>query len=889
MIHEAREFRNLDGLRRAGAAVSCAAVLQHDRTRAPIERRFGRTLPAAAPLVLALSLAVAVAAAAQGRLAGRPLAAVLDELRQRGLPLVYSTALVLPELTVTVEPEATEPRRLLEEVLRPHGLAVLEGPAGQLVVVPAPAAPELPRGSIRGLVTTELEGALLATARVAVEGTSLAVPVDEEGRFDLAGVPVGTHVLTVESPFFQPARLGGVAVRSGETARVSLRLAPAALFLSEIVVTPSHLRILREQPEARLFLSRDELARTPHAGDDLLRALKRLPGATGGDFSAKLNIRGGEDGEVLLLLDGLELNEPFHLKDFQSMFSTVDAEAVGGVDFLSGGFPVEYGDRMSGVIDVTVDTPSGEPTTTLSVSTLQARALSQGSFDGGRGQWLVCARGWYPAALLDLAGAVREELRTDYQDMLAKVQHRIGDRSVLALDALWANDDLGFTSADAEETERVVAHYTSHHLWANLRTDWSESLFSETVVAGGRVRRERTGGVDDLVEGTLDVTDRRGLEFLSLRQDWRSEVGQRHLLKWGLDVKTQEAAFRYARVAVELDPEGEDDPALTTVDLELEPAGESYGFYAADRFHLLEPLVVELGVRWDRQTWVGNHQLSPRANVLLAAGPRTTLRAAWGRFWQSQRLNELQVEDGVTGFYPAQRAEHVVASLEHRPRAGLLLRLEAYDKRLNRLRPRWENLFNPFELFPEARSDRVLVAPVSGRSRGVELTVRGDGRGRLGWWASYAVSRAEDEIEGEAVPRSWDQRHAASFGLDVRMPHGFRLNVAGTFHSGWPTTAATAALVGDGGEPEVELVFGPRNRRRYPDYLRLDLRAEKSFATRAGEVAVVLEVVNVTDRANVCCVEDFITEVQGDGRVTVTSEHGTWAPMIPSLGVRWRF
>ena len=846
-------------------------------------------------LLLAL-MAVPLPEAAAGTvgppLAGRPLAAVLEELQRGGLPVLFSTALVKPGMVVASEPLASEPRLVLDEILRPHGLAVLEAPGGQLVVIAAPAAADAPAGSIRGRIESEVDSSLLATVRVGVEGTRLAAGVSEEGHFEVRGVPAGRHTLTTDSPFFQPLRVPGVTVTPGEAAEVRLRLAPAALFLSEIVVTPSHLRIVRDQPESRLFLSREEVDRMPHAGDDLLRALKRLPGAAGSDFSAKLNLRGGEDGEVLVLLDGLELNEPFHLKDFQSMFSTVDSDAVGGVDFLTGGFPVEYGDRMSGVVDISVDTPAGEPTTTVSLGTIQARVLSQGSFDADRGQWLACARGWYPDAFLDLAGATREDIRTDYYDLLAKVQHRLGERSLLAVDTLWASDDLGFSAADEEETEHVGARYRSHHLWLNLHTDWSGSLFSETILAGGRVKRAREGGVEDVIEGTLAVADRRTLEFLSLRQDWRRELGDRHLLKWGLDLKGQEASYEYTSVSVVTDPAviGGGPPKVETVDTHLEPEGQSFGAYLAERFRPADSIVVEVGARWDRQTWVGEHQLSPRANVLFSPGPRTTLRAAWGRFWQSQRLNELQVEDGVSEFYPAQGAEHLVVSVEQRVAASVLVRLEAYDKSLSELRPHWENLFNPLELFPESRSDRVLVAPEGGHSRGVELSVRRDGHERVGWWASYALSRAEDRIAGAAVPRSWDQRHAVSFGLDLRLPRGWGVNLGGAFHSGWPTTSVTGVLAGDGGEePEVELVPGPRNGARYPAYYRLDLRAGKTFTTRAGEVTITLEVLNLTDRKNLCCVEDFTYEVGDDGEVVVTPEYGTWAPMVPSLGVQWRF
>jgi hypothetical protein len=161
--------------------------------------------------------------------------------------------------------------------------------------------------------------------------------------------------------------LDQIVVRPGSTVSLRFDLVPVSVFLSEVIVTPSHFRLLGEQPESRQFLSREEVQQMPHAADDLYRAVKRLPGAAGGDLTAKINVRGGDQDELLVILAGVELYEPFHLKDFQSVFSIIDSEAVGGVDFLTGGFPVEYGDRMSGVMDISVATPSG-PASTASIT-----------------------------------------------------------------------------------------------------------------------------------------------------------------------------------------------------------------------------------------------------------------------------------------------------------------------------------------------------------------------------------------------------------------------------------------------------------------------------------------------------------------------------------------
>jgi hypothetical protein len=298
--------------------------------------------------------------------------------------------------------------------------------------------------------------------------------------------------------------------------------------------------------------------------------------------------------------------------------------------------------------------------------------------------------------------------------------------------------------------------------------------------------------------------------------------------------------------------------------------------------------VAELGLRWDAQSWLDDEQISPRLNLRWAVGRSTIARAGWGRFHQSQRLNELQVEDGVTAFSPAQLAQHWLLSLEHRFPSSLALRVEAYQKSFDDLHPRYENLFNPLEMLPESQADRVEVSAAQGRVRGFEVLLRRDSGQRVTWWLGYTLGRAEDSVDGEWVPRSWDQLHAASGGLNLRLPRQWNINLAGTYHSGWPTTEVTGTVVGwDGDEPEVELVLGPRNRERYPAYLRFDVRATKEWQSRFGDLTLILEVVNLTNRSNVCCVEDFVPVVGDDGSVEVIREERSWIPIVPSVGVRW--
>ena len=166
------------------------------------------------------------------------------------------------------------------------------------------------------------------------------------------------------------------------------------------------------------------------------------------------------------------------------------------------------------------------------------------------------------------------------------------------------------------------------------------------------------------------------------------------------------------------------------------------GVYASVRLQATPGLTADLGLRWDEESLSpsGGERLSPRLGLLQTAGRRTKLRAGWGRYFQSQAINELQISDGVTQFLPPQRADHWDASVEYALDGGIDLRLEAYWKEYEELRPRYENLLNSFVLLPELKPDRIEVAPVSASARGVELTVSRRSARPLGWWFTYTWS-----------------------------------------------------------------------------------------------------------------------------------------------------
>lgn len=821
--------------------------------------------------------------------AGRPLARVLEELRAAGLRLVYSSDLVGPDLRVESEPRAVAPRDILDELLAPHGLQALEGPGGTLLIVRRTASAEA-RGGIAGSVRVRADRRPLAGAIVFIDGTDRHAATDPDGRFEIRGVRPGTHTLKVRVPGLREERFEGIAVASGATAEVELDLVVLPEIREEVVVKPDADRRPGRRGVVGEILSAREIGRLPTIGSDLNRTITLLPGVAAGDRSASLSVRGGNWDELLVVLDGLELYEPFHLKQLQRFSGIVDATTIGRAELLTGTFPVEYGDRMSGVLDLASAVPDGTGHASITTNFINSRLFTDGTFGRGAGHWLVSARRWYPDEVVSTLDPGDDEFEPSYYDLFGKVQMPLGDGTILTGNVLATQDEISFEDRAGEEDVRAGSR--DRYAWLNLKSLWSPRLYYRALLFGGRIESDRRGIVDRAPEVTGRVSDDRSFSFFGLKQYWTYETSGRNLFEWGLGARRLEADYRYSMHSEGAGPApaGGGDPLILDRREVLHPSGFQLGAYVAQQFRPFSRVTADLGLRWDRQTYTGEDQISPRANLVVALGEGSALRAGWGRFYQSQGVHELQVEDGVTDFSPAELAEQWILSFEHVSSRAWRLRVDAYRKEMSHPRPRYENLFNPYELFPELEADRVRVTPSRAEAKGIDFSFNMDrGRG-LAWRASYSLASVADEIDGEMVPRSWDQRHALNFNLHYGWGDGWAVSLAGIYHSGWPTTPVfVRAVDSPDGSRSYEAVLGRRNAARFPAYHRLDFKASRHVRLGKAGVTLFLEVTNLYNRKNVCCVEDLEVTAQPDGTARIDRTEGFWLRRVPSLGVTWTF
>jgi len=655
--------------------------------------------------------------------------------------------------------------------------------------------------------------------------------------------------------------------------------------LAEIIVSASRYELLRQpSPSATVFTS-EELDLLPEIGQDPLRALARIPGTARREFTAKPNIRGGETDETLVRFDGLRLYEPFHLKDFQSVFSTIDQSIIDGMNVYTGGFPVRYGDRMSGVADIQPITLQSDREREIAVSFFNTSGMAAGRFNDGKGEWLVSGRRGNLDLVLNALNSGLGDPR--YFDLYGRVGNRFSDTLGVTASFLVFDDNVRLFE-DKDREEKARANYRDAYYWLSFDLSPGDRLLGSVHLAHTSLHSRRMGSTSKsgISAGRLD--DRRRFTIDTVRTDWSWRPTDRLLLEFGGKLASEKGWYSYrdqVRFFMLFRAQGAPRASSRLRALDASPDGIQTGIYGNFRLNMLDQLTAEFGLRWDRETLshANDGQLSPRFALLSNWGRHTSLRLSWGRFFQSQSINELQISDGVTAFSPAQRADHLIASVEYRHTSGIDVRLEAFRKDYRHLRPRYENLLNTFILLPELKPDRIRIAPDKATAKGVELSLRKSGPGALSWWLSYNWSSTRDDFGATGAHRAWNQARFASAGIGWRNER-WELSVAGTDHTGWPTTAVRLVER----DPIPVVATGTPNAQHLRSYRAVDFRIARKFQdTVPGDLTVFLEVSNTFNRSNACCAEYEVTDIGGAKNLAVQSLNGL--PVVPSVGFSWKF
>jgi len=696
----------------------------------------------------------------------------------------------------------------------------------------------------------------LGRAREALAAHHLELRIDGQKRYIVA------RSATLEAP--APA-----AVTYGE--RVS----------DEVTVFASRYVLEDQSTGPGVSLGHHDLEQVPGAHDDVMRAIRTVPGLAD-NFSSRPYVRGAFLEDVLVRFDGIPMVDPFHFKNFQNLISAFDPATVDRIDVYTGGFPVKYGTRSAGVIDIAPRTVDSGYEHRVGANLLSYDLSSVGRADAVPMDWLATARlSGENVVLRPRGGDVGEPT---YIAVLGRMRWQVNPAT--ALIAGWMLLDDRVKSTADPSTEQAVARDRDLYYWLTAEWAVSGAVHSRTSVAVTDSERTLVGTLTLPGAATGRLDERRDSSTVDVLTDWTYLQAESLLWNLGAETVFEQADLNFSRqedlnaaLAASLNR-----MADVSVGDAQSPRSVTFGLYASMR-QRWRKLEVEFATRLDHQNYRSfrsHSQLSPRINLRFDPTQVWHVYGSWGHFRQAQRVGEWRVEQPQLTPDPATHVVGVIAGIAHDSSAATHWRLELYENRWLSVHPYFDNALNRLSLIPELGLDRILITPRSGASKGIEASVHHDFAEHWVISGSYTLSRATDSLVVGDVLRSWDQTHAFNGDLTWQRALTTASLVVG-WHRGWPKTPVSY-LPASGTTPAY-FHIGERNSSRWGSYFSTDIRVTRAVPLRLGDVLLWVDATNVTNRANECCTA--YGQVDSMGNLTMPANN-SWFPRTWNVGFDWR-
>ena len=764
---------------------------------------------------------------------------------------------------------------------------------GAFCALVAPLGAAGQEGAVAGRVRSA-EGQILAGAGVRLQALADSSRVrlaqtDRLGFFELGEVVPGVYELTATKIGFEPRR---VEVRVDDAVvQLELVLATRAVELGVLRVEAARSRALERFVESAGItvqeIEREAMKSIPGLVEtDPIRSIEVLPGVgTVSDFSAAFNVRGGSADQNLILLDNVPIYNPFHLG---GLFSVFNADMVERAELRAGGFPAEYGGRVSSVLVVETDPGDGEPSVDAGVSLLASRAAVDGSLPAGldgklglahsrwrvsgrRSYFDVLVRPWtsFPYYLTDMQGVFEgwtpggSRIRvTGYSGRDVLDISDVGDNP-LPLRWSWGNDAVGLSWAHpmrGGSSMDVATHFSR----------FSSDFELTEVEARFRTHVQEAGATANF------------------------ELRPTAQLRWKSGVSAKDLGYDYGLKA-----------SGTTFG---ESRGEGLGLsaYSQVGWDSGRSWLIETGLRldhWEPDPGESVTTVAPRFAVKRFFGDRTAaVRLAGGRY--SQFLHSLRDEEFPLGIdiwvLAGELAPRIVSDQVQMAVEGFFgnndwfASLEGYYRTYDGV-----ITINPAD-DPGDDLDDVLRG--DGWSYGLDLMVRRDAGTTTGW-ISASFLRTErtfpDLLSGVDPPPSityppvFDRRVDIDLVLSRSLTWwGLEAGLRANFGTGTPYTpvlgqfdmyrqrAVEGRVYYDNA---TAVALGDRNSARYPARHRLDISLRKRLERSWGSMVPYLSVVNLYNRKNVL----FYFFDYGADPPTRTGV--SMIPLLPTIGLEVSF
>ena len=195
-------------------------------------------------------------------------------------------------------------------------------------------------GKIKGKIVDKDTGEPIVGANVIIEGTYFGAAADLDGYYYINNITPGIYTVIVSAVGYNKVFVEKVSIKIDLTTDVSVELTSEAVRLGEVVVQAERPMIINDLTSSSAIVGSEDIKMMPV--DNLSQVINLQAGVVGGHF------RGGRDNEVAYLVDGIPINDVYSGKNsFQ-----IENNSVRQLEVISGTFNAEYGQALSGIVNI---------------------------------------------------------------------------------------------------------------------------------------------------------------------------------------------------------------------------------------------------------------------------------------------------------------------------------------------------------------------------------------------------------------------------------------------------------------------------------------------------------------------------------------------------------
>ena len=725
--------------------------------------------------------------------------------------------------------------------------------------------------TIRGTVIDQITKAPMPGATVMILGSDplKGTTTDEAGDFKIADLPLGAYSLKISFMGYREIVFPNVQLNSGKEVVLTIPLEEEITQIDEIVVTATDKdRTINDmiQVSGRTF-SVEEARKFAAAVNDPGRMAASFSGVTStDDGNNNISIRGNSPNGLLWRMEGIEIPNPNHFVNPGTSgggVSILSSQLLANSDFLTGAFPAEYGNALSGVFDLSLRKGNNEKQEfTLQAGFLGLDIAAEGPIAKGyKGSYLINYR-YSTLSMLSKIGLPLGDFVTNFQDLSFNVYLPTGPKSTITLFGFGGlSDQDGNALTDSLEWEsegdRYGGKFFSNTGAVGIKHSFilNEANFLQTtVLASGNSLGTTEFRLTDELKEQGRFYENYSNSKITLSAVLNTKFSAKANLRSGFYVNQLYYNLR--------EDDFEEESQNLKTNINSKGNTQSIQAFSQLNYRANERLTVNVGVHYLQLLLNNSNSIEPRLSASYALDEKQRLSLGYGLHSQVQPLGTYfaeQTENGVI-ILPNEdlglsKSHHFVLGYDRSLTPYLRMKVETYyqhlfnipikggeDESYSIINQQWTFATDP------------LVNEGFGRNYGVELTLEQFTHHNLYFLLSTSLYSSkyktnEDVWRNTAYNGNFNVTLTAGKVYKFKKNRVLGLNVRAIYSGGLRTTPLNLEESIERGEGVYDdnLAYTEQNPVYFRTDLRFSLKKNKPKSTRTW----ALDIQNATNRQNV--------------------------------------